>query len=157
MIGGGFMGRAHALAYAISHCLPAPQVTARRQVVVDLTDQLAASAAASLLCGVGYRLADGRSARRRRLVDIVTPNDAHEPIALAAAGAGKHLLCEKALARDAEAAGRMWQHAGRPVWCTGAASTTVIRPPSPTHRQLLEQGRSARPTSSGLRICRIRG
>ena len=34
------------------------------------------------------------------IIDIVTPNDTHREIALAAAGAGKAILCEKPLGRD---------------------------------------------------------
>jgi predicted dehydrogenase len=37
-------------------------------------------------------------------VTIATPNDLHAPIALAAAAAGKHILCEKPLALDLEQA-----------------------------------------------------
>jgi predicted dehydrogenase len=41
------------------------------------------------------------------LIDICTPNALHMPIALAAAEAGKHILCEKPLANDAEEARQM--------------------------------------------------
>jgi predicted dehydrogenase len=42
------------------------------------------------------------------LVDICTPNDLHMPVALAAAQAGKHVLCEKPMARNAEEAEQMY-------------------------------------------------
>jgi predicted dehydrogenase len=141
MIGGGFMGRAHALAYAmlpIAYPLP---VTVRRQVVVDVTDQLAASAAASF--GFAEWDTDWQTVVRRDdvdIVDIVTPNDAHEPIAIAAADAGKHLLCEKPLARDAEAAERMRQHAERAGVVHMAGFNYRHTPAIGYARQLLEQG-----------------
>lgn len=36
------------------------------------------------------------------IIDIVTPNDSHAEIAIAAAKAGKHIISEKPLARDAK-------------------------------------------------------
>jgi predicted dehydrogenase len=45
------------------------------------------------------------------LVDICTPNDLHMPVALAAAKAGKHVLCEKPMARDAGEAAEMYEAA----------------------------------------------
>jgi predicted dehydrogenase len=41
------------------------------------------------------------------LIDICTPNALHMPIAVAAAEAGKHILCEKPLAKDAHEARHM--------------------------------------------------
>src|SRR4029453_19669336 len=41
------------------------------------------------------------------LIDIATPNDTHEEIAVAAAKAGKMVMCEKPLGRTAAEAERM--------------------------------------------------
>ena len=41
------------------------------------------------------------------LVDIVAPNFLHMPVAIAAAKAGKHIICEKPIAMNAEEARRM--------------------------------------------------
>jgi predicted dehydrogenase len=47
------------------------------------------------------------------LVDICVPTPAHEELALAALNAGKHVLCEKPLALDSAAAGRIADAAAR--------------------------------------------
>ena len=43
------------------------------------------------------------------IVDICTPNDSHCEIAVAAAAAGKAILCEKPLARNVSEAEQMWR------------------------------------------------
>jgi predicted dehydrogenase len=45
------------------------------------------------------------------LIDISTPNDSHAPIAIAAAQKGKHLLCEKPIARNVQEAKAMYEAA----------------------------------------------
>jgi predicted dehydrogenase len=101
MIGGGFMGKAHALAQAAMPMFfwPAPAIPVRK-VIVDVTDELAAEAQKRL----GYEEASSnwQSIIERddvQVIDICTPNDSHAEIAIAAAKAGKHVICEKALAR----------------------------------------------------------
>lgn len=101
MIGGGFMGKAHALAYAAMPMFfwPAPAIPVRK-VVVDITDALADEGRRRY--GFDEASSDWRTVVNRPdidVVDIVTPNDSHAPIAIAAAEAGKHIICEKPLAR----------------------------------------------------------
>lgn len=43
------------------------------------------------------------------LVDICTPNSLHMPVAVAAAKAGKHILCEKPIARNVQEAEAMYK------------------------------------------------
>ncbi|MGE3874801.1 MAG: Gfo/Idh/MocA family protein [Parvibaculaceae bacterium] len=101
MIGGGFMGKAHALAYAAMPMFfwPAPAIP-HRKVLVDVTTEIAAEGAARL--GFDESSADWKAVIARNdidVVDIVTPNDSHAELAIAALQAGKHVICEKPLAR----------------------------------------------------------
>ena len=101
MIGGGFMGKAHALAYAAMPMFfwPAPAIP-RRKVIVDVTPDLAETARQRY--GFEEASADWKAVLSRNdidVVDIVTPNDSHAEIAIAAAKAGKNVICEKPLAR----------------------------------------------------------
>ncbi|CAN5595583.1 Gfo/Idh/MocA family oxidoreductase [soil metagenome] len=108
LIGCGFMGKAHSNAWR-----QAPRFF-----------KLPAEVHMSTLCGreagavkkAAQRLGWQKSASDWRtvvddpeidLVDIATPNDSHAPIALAAAEAGKAILCEKPLARTVAEAERM--------------------------------------------------
>jgi predicted dehydrogenase len=78
---------------------PAPAIPCRK-VVVDVTAELAETARDRY--GFDESAHDWRSVVERQeidIVDIVTPNNSHAEIAIAAAKAGKHIICEKPLAR----------------------------------------------------------
>jgi predicted dehydrogenase len=101
MIGGGFMAKAHALAYAAMPMFfwPAPAIP-HRKVIVDVTADLAETARQRY--GFEEASTDWKAVLSRNdidVVDIVTPNDSHAEIAIAAAKAGKNVICEKPLAR----------------------------------------------------------
>lgn len=103
MIGGGFMGKAHAMAYASMPMFfwPAPAIPVRK-VIVDVTEELAQDAKNRFGfedCSTNWQEVVARD--DIDIVDICTPNDSHAEIAIAAARAGKHIICEKPLARDA--------------------------------------------------------
>ncbi len=114
LIGTGMMGRLHSLAYAT---LPSffPDLPAiRRKVVIDVTEGLAQRGAHQF--GYDEWAIDWREAVARRdidIVDIVTPNDSHQPIAELAMSCGKHVFCEKPLALSADEAGRMAEQSRR--------------------------------------------
>jgi predicted dehydrogenase len=109
MIGGGFMGKAHAMAYASMPMFfwPAPAIP-HRKVVVDVTDAMAETARDRY--GFDEASSDWRAVVARPdidVIDICTPNNVHAEIAIAAAEAGKHIICEKPLARTVEEARAM--------------------------------------------------
>lgn len=109
MIGGGFMGKAHAMAYAAMPMFfwPAPAIP-HRKVVVDVNDVLAEEARQRF--GFEEASSDWKDTIARDdidVVDICTPNNVHAEIAIAAAKAGKHIICEKPLARTIEEARAM--------------------------------------------------
>ena len=101
LVGGGFMGRAHSLAYALAPIASDLGATVVKQVLVDSNEELAASAAAQL--GWVESATDWRAVVARDdidIVDICTPPQFHADIALAAIAAGKHVFCEKPITND---------------------------------------------------------
>ena len=99
VIGTGFMGKAHALAWnAVAATFPGPP----RPVLQVVADNVA-PAAESTAAQFGFRrwTQDWRSAVEDpavQVVSITTPNVLHREMALAAIAAGKHVHCEKPLA-----------------------------------------------------------
>jgi len=106
MIGGGFMGKAHALAYAgVPMFFWPPPALPVRKLLVDVSDQVAEEGA--LRYGFEAWSSNWRAAVNDPdidIVDIVTPNNLHAEMAIAAAEAGKHVICEKPLARSGDEA-----------------------------------------------------
>jgi len=109
IIGGGSIAKAHVIALrALGSYFgvdgPAPEVA----VIADVVPEAAVKAAAEY--GVARWTADPSTVLADDSIDAVTiavPNDQHESMAIAAADAGKHLLCEKPLAHSVASARRM--------------------------------------------------
>lgn len=101
MIGYGFMGRAHSNAYAqVNHFFDLDYRPVLKAVCARDREKVQAFAAKW-----GYESVetDWRQLLARRdidAVDICTPNNLHKEIAVAAAAAGKAILCEKPLAMN---------------------------------------------------------
>lgn len=107
IMGLGFIGRVHANAYhAIPLCFPAAPVTAQVAAVLRShpgSDEFTRQAGFDL---VTTDMDEFLSAPLD-MVDICTPNDLHEPEALAAIERGIPVYCEKPLARSLDEARRM--------------------------------------------------
>jgi predicted dehydrogenase len=108
MIGYQFMGRAHSNAWRqAAHFFDLPRNPVLK-VVCGRNEAAVAEAARRF--GFEEHSTDWESVVRRDdvdVVDICTPGDSHETIALAAAAAGKAILCEKPLANTLAEARRM--------------------------------------------------
>src|SRR3954468_3727945 len=145
MIGYAFMGATHSQAWRTVNRVFDLPVRARMTAVCG-RDETKGATAADRLGWEGYTT-DWRELIRRDdidLVDICTPGDSHAEIAIAALGAGKHVLCEKPLANSADEARDMVAAADR----ARAAGVRVMcgfnyrRVPAVTlMRQLVADGR----------------
>ncbi len=145
MIGYGFMGKAHSNAYrAVNSFFPLQH----RPVLQVLCARDAAKAQA-FADTWGYRhvVTDWRQAVTRAdvdAVDICTPNDMHAEIAIAAARAGKMVLCEKPLAMNT-AEGERMVHAVEAAGVPNTVWYNYRRIPAVTlAKQLISEGRLGR-------------
>jgi predicted dehydrogenase len=145
LVGYGFMGRTHSNAF---HQAPRffdlPYRPVLKAVCARNTDRVRAFAN-----NWGYESveSDWRTLVERKdidLVDIASPNDTHHEIAIAAAQAGKIVMCEKPLGRNAREADAMVAA----VESAGVANTVWYnyrRVPAVTMiKQLMDEGRLGR-------------
>jgi predicted dehydrogenase len=145
LIGTGFMGRAHSNAYRKAPNFFDLGMEPVLQAVCARSDGAAAAFADQW--GFASSETDWRKVIERDdidAVDICTPNDSHKEIALAAAAAGKIIMCEKPLARTVAEGQEMVdavEQAGVPntVWYN------YRRVPAVTlAKQLIDEGRLGR-------------
>ncbi|QHC57569.1 Gfo/Idh/MocA family oxidoreductase [Rathayibacter sp. VKM Ac-2760] len=112
MIGHAFMGRAHAHAWRTAPRFFDLPLRPELAVVVGRDEGRARAAAENF--GAAEWSIDWREVIARDdidLIDICTPGDQHAEIAIAALAAGKHVLCEKPLARSVPEARSMTEAA----------------------------------------------
>ena len=109
MLGYAFMGKAHTNAYKkIPYMIYPPPAVPRLVAIAGRSADAVQEAAKRYGYETWYT--DWRKMLkddRIQLFDNGGPNDAHAAPCIAAAQAGKHILCEKPLARDAKEAARM--------------------------------------------------
>ena len=108
MIGYGFMGKAHSNAWRqVSHFFP---LKARVEMHTICGRNRAHVEAARVQLGWQHSATDWQEVVESPLIDIIdvcTSNVSHSEIAIAAAKAGKQVICEKPLALDVAAAEKM--------------------------------------------------
>jgi predicted dehydrogenase len=108
MVGYGFMGRAHSNAFSqVSHFFDLPYQPVLKAACARDAEKLKGFADQ---WGYESTETDWRKLIARKdidLIDIAAPNDMHLEIALAAAAAGKMVMCEKPLGRNAAESKKM--------------------------------------------------
>jgi predicted dehydrogenase len=142
MLGYAFMGKAHTNAFkTLPYMLyPPPAVP---ELVAIAGRNLDAVSEAARRYGYQKAYTDWRALvedERVQVFDNGGPNNLHAEPCIAAAQAGKHVLCEKPLARTAQEAREMWQA----VQQTGVKHMTAFNyrfvPAVRQMRQLIESG-----------------
>ena len=102
MVGYGFMGRTHSNAFrSVSNFFDLPYEPVLKTICARNPERLQAF---KETWGYESTATDWRSLIERDdidLIDIASPNDTHAEIAIAAAKAGKMVMCEKPLGRNA--------------------------------------------------------
>lgn len=145
VIGTGFMGKAHSIAYSASASVFGTGLRPRLEIVCDLSPERASQRATDL--GFSRHTDDWRALVADpavELVSVCTPNDTHAEIAIAALAAGKHVWCEKPMSTS------LADSAAMAAAAAASGGQTIIgynytKNPAVTHaRRLIEQGRIGR-------------
>ena len=142
MLGYAFMGKAHSNAYRKLAYMTWPPPLMPQLVAIAGRDEAGVSEAARRYGYAGY-VTDWRKLLtddRIQLFDNAGPNNLHAEPTIAAAEAGKHVICEKPLGRDAAESYETWQR----VQATGVKHMCAFNyrfvPAVRLARQLIEAG-----------------
>ena len=111
MLGYAFMGKAHSNAYkTLAYMTWPPPLLPQLVSIAGRNEQAVAEAARRY--GFAEHVTDWRALcndDRIQLFDNAGPNNLHAEPTIAAAEAGKHVICEKPLGRDASESYETWQ------------------------------------------------
>jgi predicted dehydrogenase len=141
LIGSGFMGRAHALAFRTVGGVFELPAQVELEMLADHSPEVAARAAQAL--GFKRSTGDWQALINDPEVDIVaitTPNILHKPMALAAINAGKAVYCEKPLAVTAEDARELTEAAERAGVVNLVGFNYLKNPMIKLAREIVESG-----------------
>src|SRR5215216_7969166 len=142
LIGAGFMGKAHAMAFKNVPLVfgnePGQPIL---EIIADVDEQAVAKRAAEF--GFARWTTNWREViedPQVDIVDITTPNHLHAEMAIAAAEAGKHVYCEKPRANTSEDAARIVA-AVEKAGVTSIVGFNYLKNPAQAFaRQLIESG-----------------
>lgn len=139
LIGTGFMGKCHALAFGAVKAVMGDVPTPRLELLCETPADKAAAMAGQF--GFARATDDWRALVTDPAVDIVsitTPNRLHHEIAMAAIAAGKHVYCEKPMALTLHQAEEM-AAAARAAGVRTIVGYNYIKNPTFMHAQRLVQ------------------
>ncbi len=142
MLGYAFMGKAHSNAYKTLSYMTWPPPLMPQLVTIAGRNE-AAVAEAARRYGFSDHVTDWKAVvadDRVQLFDNAGPNNLHAEPTIAAAEAGKHVICEKPLGRDADESYETWQR----VKATGVKHMCAFNyrfvPAVRLARQIIESG-----------------
>ncbi|MCF6321349.1 MAG: Gfo/Idh/MocA family oxidoreductase [Rhizobiaceae bacterium] len=140
LIGTGFMGKAHALAFGAVKAVMGDVPTPRLEMLCDTPLERAQNMAQQF--NFAHATDDWKALvnnPRIDLVSITTPNHLHHQMALAAIAAGKHVYCEKPLSLTLNEAIEM-ANAAKSAGVKTMVGYNYIKNPAFTHAQRLVEG-----------------
>lgn len=141
IIGTGFMGRAHAVAYRAAAGIFPASLRPVLQAVADVNGPAAEKAAEQFgfrRCLTDWKVLAGDP--DIEIVSITTPNAMHREMALAAIAAGKHVHCEKPIAPNAQHAKDMMLAAEAAGVVTQVGYNYIKNPILALARDMIEAG-----------------
>ena len=145
VIGTGFMGKAHSIAYSASASVFGTGLRPRLEMVCDLSPERAQNRATDL--GFSRYSADWQDVVNDPAIDLIsvcTPNDTHAEISIAALKAGKHVWCEKPMSTTLSDSVAMRDMAAASTGKT-IVGYNYTKNPAVTHaRRLIEEGHIGR-------------
>lgn len=142
MVGYGFIGRVHSLAHLSLPLFYDPLPAHTRLIGVctatEASGQRAMAQAGYTFCTTDYR--DLLERNDIQILHICTPNDTHRDVALAALRAGKHIYCDKPLARTVAEAEEIVALAATVPAVQQMTFNYRFVPATMRARQMIEQG-----------------
>jgi UDP-N-acetylglucosamine 3-dehydrogenase len=151
LLGTGFMGKTHASAFAQTQ-------NARVTAIVGSSPERTAPLAQEHQAKVHRTIDDLLNDPDIDAVDICLPTPLHEPVVVAAAQAGKHILCEKPITLTLDAATNMVEQVRQSGVIAMVAQVVRFWPQYTATHALLASGQFTRPHHVGMyRLASVQG